>query len=76
MGRGISREQAVRTALDLLDDVGLDGLTLRALAARLDVQAPALYWHFTGKQDLLDEMATQLWRDVLAAAGLVDPSPG
>ena len=48
----------VRTALRLLDKVGLDGLTLRKLATELRVQAPALYWHFQNKQELLDEMAT------------------
>src|ERR1700684_1654716 len=53
----------------------MDGLTVRALAARLGVQAPALYWHVRNKQALLDEMATRIWRqvgDVMAAlpAGL------
>jgi len=54
----------VQAALDLLDEVGMDGLTVRALAARLGVQAPALYWHVRNKQALLDEMATRIWRDV------------
>jgi TetR/AcrR family tetracycline transcriptional repressor len=54
----------VRAALDLLDEAGTDGLTLRALAARLGVQAPALYWHVASKQALLDEMATLIWRGI------------
>ena len=45
MTKGISREKAVEVALELVDEVGLDGLTLRKLADRLDVKAPALYWH-------------------------------
>lgn len=53
----LDREQVVHTSLRLLDEVGLDGLTLRRVAAELDVQAPALYWHVTNKQDLLDHMA-------------------
>ena len=43
--------------------VGLDGLTLRKLAAELRVQAPGLYWHFKNKQELLDEMATCVLTD-------------
>lgn len=39
----------VRAALDLLNEVGLDGLTLRRIATELDVQAPALYWHVKNK---------------------------
>jgi AcrR family transcriptional regulator len=47
----------------LLDEVGLDRLTLRGIAKALGVQAPTLYWRFKNKQDLLDEMATQLLTD-------------
>jgi TetR/AcrR family transcriptional regulator, tetracycline repressor protein len=54
----IGRERVVRTALALLDEIGLDKLTLRRIAAALDVQAPALYWHFRNKKELLDAMGT------------------
>lgn len=47
----------MKTALEMLDAEGLENITLRRLAARLGVQAPALYWHFKNKQDILDEMA-------------------
>jgi TetR/AcrR family tetracycline transcriptional repressor len=60
----LTKTAIVQAALDLLDEVGMDGLTVRALAARLGVQAPALYWHVASKQVLLDEMATQIWRRV------------
>lgn len=65
MAPKLSKPVIVQTALELLDEVGLDGLTVRALAARLGVQAPALYWHVRDKQHLLDEMATELWRRIL-----------
>jgi TetR/AcrR family tetracycline transcriptional repressor len=61
---GLTKASIVQAALDLLDDAGMDGLTVRALAARLGVQAPALYWHVASKQALLDEMATQIWRRI------------
>jgi TetR/AcrR family tetracycline transcriptional repressor len=53
----LDRDLIVRTALRLLDDAGLDTLSLRRLAKELDVHASAMYWHFTNKQELLDEMA-------------------
>ncbi|MGX1758562.1 TetR/AcrR family transcriptional regulator C-terminal domain-containing protein [Streptomyces lydicus] len=58
----IDRKKVVDTALRLLNEVGLDGLTLRGIAKELNVQAPALYWHFKNKQELLDEMATEMTR--------------
>jgi TetR/AcrR family transcriptional regulator, tetracycline repressor protein len=60
----LTKERIVRTAMRLLNDVGVEGLTLRALAKELDVQAPALYWHFKSKRDLLDELATTIMRDM------------
>lgn len=53
----MDRRSIVAAALTLVDEVGLDGLTTRGLAAVLDVKSPALYWHFRSKQELVDEMA-------------------
>ncbi|MHC3468209.1 TetR/AcrR family transcriptional regulator C-terminal domain-containing protein [Streptomyces sp. 7R007] len=68
----LDRERVADTALKLLNEVGLEGLTLRAIARELDVKAPALYWHFKDKQALLDEMATQMYRRMVAGTAL-DP---
>ncbi|AUT71589.1 tetracycline resistance transcriptional repressor TetR [Paraburkholderia hospita] len=53
----LDREAVVGTALELLNEVGVDGLTTRKLADRLGVQQPALYWHFRNKRALLDALA-------------------
>ncbi|WP_033280186.1 TetR/AcrR family transcriptional regulator [Streptomyces sp. NRRL F-525] len=66
----LDRKRVADTALRLLNEVGLDGLTLRAIAKELDVKAPALYWHFKDKQALLDEMATEMYRRMVADAPL------
>ncbi|PWW67207.1 TetR/AcrR family transcriptional regulator C-terminal domain-containing protein [Actinokineospora spheciospongiae] len=73
MTKGITRERIVTAALELLNDTGMDGLTVRALASRLDVRASALYWHVRNKQELLDEMATEVMRRVTGALAAVPP---
>lgn len=50
----------VEAALRILDDLGLPDLTMRRLAASLDVQPSALYWHFPNKQTLLAELADRI----------------
>ncbi|MFJ6212940.1 TetR/AcrR family transcriptional regulator C-terminal domain-containing protein [Streptomyces sp. NPDC092296] len=67
MATRLDRLTVVETALRLLNETGLDGLTLRRIATELDVKAPALYWHFAGKQALLDEMATEMLRRMVRA---------
>ncbi|MCS0636757.1 TetR/AcrR family transcriptional regulator C-terminal domain-containing protein [Streptomyces sp. LP05-1] len=62
----LDRAKVAATALRLLGDCGLEGLTLRAIARELGVKAPALYWHFKDKQALLDEMATEMFRRMTA----------
>ncbi|MQS15575.1 TetR family transcriptional regulator [Streptomyces kaniharaensis] len=69
----LDRKLVADTALRLLNEVGLDGLTLRAIAAELDVKAPALYWHFKDKQALLDEMATEMMRRMTAESAQLPP---
>ncbi|HHT8960921.1 TPA: TetR family transcriptional regulator, partial [Burkholderia cenocepacia] len=56
-GARLTRDTVLRAALDLLDEVGIDGLSTRRLAERLGVQSPTLYWHFRNKAELLDAMA-------------------
>ncbi|MBP2337282.1 AcrR family transcriptional regulator [Saccharothrix coeruleofusca] len=73
MTKGLTRERIVAAALELLDDKGMDALTVRALATRLDVRAPALYWHVRNKQELLDEMATEVMRRVVGALAAMPP---
>jgi TetR/AcrR family tetracycline transcriptional repressor len=54
------REEIVRAAIDLLDDVGFDALSLRQLAVHLRMHAPGLYWYVESKQDLIDRMADRI----------------
>jgi TetR/AcrR family tetracycline transcriptional repressor len=61
----LSREQIVRTAVALLDQVGLEGLTLRRLASELGVQAPTLYWHVRDKRELLQLMAGAILTELI-----------
>lgn len=68
----LDRKQIVQQAFLVLNASGLDGLTLRKLAAQLDVQAPAIYWHFKSKQDLLDEMGTEVLRQSLGTNAQLD----
>jgi TetR/AcrR family tetracycline transcriptional repressor len=67
----LERKAVVAAALELLDEVGFDRLTIRRLAEKLGVQGPALYWHFKNKQELIDQMAVALMSDAYRA-----PDPG
>jgi len=60
----ITRNDVVRTAIEVIDDEGLAGLTLRGVAARLGVSAPTLYWHVKDKRHLLDLVAEQVLAEV------------
>lgn len=51
------RDDIVDRAIALLDEVGLDALSMRRLAAELGVQPSALYHHVAGKQELLGAVA-------------------
>ena len=50
----LSREQVAGVALALVDDEGLDALSMRVLAERLGVGTMTLYGYFRNKDELLD----------------------
>jgi TetR/AcrR family transcriptional regulator, tetracycline repressor protein len=59
----LTREEIIRTAIGLLEQDGLQGLTLRRLARALGVSAPTLYWHVRDKRQLLDLMVERMMTD-------------
>jgi AcrR family transcriptional regulator len=58
----LTKKDIAQAALRSLNRVGFDGLTVREIAQELGVKAPALYWHLKNKQELLDEVATEMYR--------------
>ena len=66
----LSKTSVVDTALALLGEAGLPGMSMRTLATRLGVQPSALYWHFPSKQVLLTAVAER----VLATVPSVEPT--
>ena len=56
----LDRAQIVRAALALLDEVGLDDLTMRRLAEKLGVKAASLYRHVRHKEELLVLLADEI----------------
>ena len=73
----LTREEIVEAAARVLEREGYEALTMRRLAEELGVQAPALYWHVRGRDELegllLDHLVADLdlaptgadWRDDL-----------
>ncbi|MGO4595034.1 TetR/AcrR family transcriptional regulator C-terminal domain-containing protein [Leifsonia sp. 2TAF2] len=54
------RVSIVAAALEVLDERGLDDVSLRAIAERLGIRQPALYHHFASKAELLDAVANEI----------------
>jgi AcrR family transcriptional regulator len=67
-GAGLTREQIVDAAIELMDSDGTAALTIRGLARRLGVESAALYWHFASKDEIcravVDQIGSQLRTDV------------
>jgi TetR/AcrR family tetracycline transcriptional repressor len=65
----LDRARIASTAMEMIDEVGVDKLTMRAVAARLDVSAMALYHHVEDKEELLRLVGD----DILGQVELPDP---
>lgn len=66
----LDRQRIVNEAVALLDEHGLDELSLRKLAQRLDVRAPTLYWHIPNKAALVTAIA-----ETILERAMPDPAP-
>ncbi|MFE7330184.1 TetR/AcrR family transcriptional regulator C-terminal domain-containing protein [Streptomyces sp. NPDC057565] len=60
----LTRNQIVRTAVELLDEEGMEGLNMRSLGKRLDSAATAVYWHVKNKDDLVLLAGDLVWHEI------------
>ena len=58
--RALTRERLVEAALELVNEEGLDGLSMRAVANLLEVKAASLYWHVRDRSELLELLAESI----------------
>ncbi|MEZ5240067.1 MAG: TetR/AcrR family transcriptional regulator [Microthrixaceae bacterium] len=72
----LRREAIVDAARDLISEVGLGGLTLRGLAEVFGVSAPALYAHFSDKNELLRAVAEQQFEELIRRYEEIDRELG
>lgn len=63
----VTPETIVSEAIALLNEEGIDGVSLRRLAARLGIKAPSLYWHFADKSALLAAIVERMFEEGLRA---------
>ena len=59
----LSRARVVEAAFELADADGLDALTIRAVATRLDVKPMSLYRHVANKDELLDALVERMYAE-------------
>lgn len=60
----VTPERLVAVAVQMADEVGLEGLTIRALAERLGVRPMALYHHVPNKDALLDAIVDAVFAEI------------
>src|SRR5947207_7358841 len=64
----LSREKIIDAGLQLVDDAGPQGMTMRRLAQRLDVTATALYHYFQDRDELLEAIVDHVSARIVADA--------
>lgn len=60
----LSREQIVQATMELLDQEGLAGLSMRKLATKLESGATSLYWYVQTKDDLIDLVIDEYYGEI------------
>jgi len=62
----LTPERIVAQAVLLMQEQGLEAVSLRRLAGQLGVQAMSIYWHIANKDQLLSLMSHKIYMDAMA----------
>lgn len=63
---GLTVAQIINTGIRLADSGGIESLSMRKLAAELNVEAMSLYHHIPSRESLLDGMVDQVFEELSA----------
>jgi AcrR family transcriptional regulator len=73
----LNREDWIRGALELLSEVGVEGVKIVPLAERLGVTSGSFYWHFKNRRELYDALVDYWEREMtdvaIEAAKVIEP---
>jgi AcrR family transcriptional regulator len=69
----ISKRKALEVALDIIDNEGIDALSIRRLAERLSVNGASLYHHFENKEEIVVGAAKLALEEVRVPQGHEEP---
>src|SRR5690625_701042 len=62
--RNLSIQKIIETSISLINEKGLEALTMRKLARKLNVQASAVYWHVKNKEELLQLLSINISKKI------------
>lgn len=62
----LDRTQIVHTALQMMQEDGIESFSMRKLAARLSIRAPTLYWYFPDRSSIVREVIKTLLSETVA----------
>ncbi len=65
----LSRDRVLRAAMVMVDEGGLEGLSMRRLGQALGVEAMSLYNHVADKEDVLDGLVELVFREIAVPSG-------
>lgn len=70
---GLSRERVLQAGLKLVDEEGVNALTMRRLGKELGVEAMSLYTYVSSKQDLLDGVLECVYEEMPKVVSIDGP---
>lgn len=75
MKHGVNEDRIIETSAKLLEEVGMENLTLKMIADKLQIKSPSLYNHVTGLDDIKTKLMIYGWNQIEdkmihAAAGI------
>jgi TetR/AcrR family tetracycline transcriptional repressor len=60
----LTRDEILTASLAIVDEGGLDALTMRAVADRLGVYPNAIYWHVRSRSGLIGAVSTKVFDEI------------
>jgi TetR/AcrR family tetracycline transcriptional repressor len=66
----ITLNKIIEISIKILNDKGINNLSIREIASRLKVKSSSLYWHKNNKNDIYSKVSENIWNNITVPKNL------
>jgi len=69
----VNLDKIIEISINILNEEGIKGLSVRKIASRLNIKPSSLYWHIKNKEEIYNNISSKIYSGIKVSENITDP---